>query len=114
MSAVPADLAAALEAKLEGLLRRHGALDKHLKNADREVPDDWSERGSVLQNDEVMEELDEVTMEEVVQIRAALQRIEAGDYGDCLGCGEEIAPRRLAAIPESTLCIDCAVKAEGG
>jgi DnaK suppressor protein len=107
-----AEQQAALESKLAGLLKRHGALDAHLKNADRDMPDDWSERGTFLENDEVLERLDDVTMREVAQIRAALRRIAAGEYGECLGCGETIKPRRLEAMPEATLCINCATKAE--
>jgi len=49
---------------------------------------------------------------ELQKIAAALRRIEAGNYGDCVLCGEEIAIRRLeldAAVP---LCINCASKSD--
>lgn len=42
------------------------------------------------------------------QIDSALQRITAGDYGDCLSCAEPIAGPRLKADPAATLCIQCA------
>lgn len=38
----------------------------------------------------------------------ALALIEAGTYGVCDGCGQAIAPERLAARPAATLCIACA------
>ncbi len=41
-------------------------------------------------------------------IDAALSRIEAGEYGYCLKCGEEIAPARLDHNPAVAACIDCA------
>jgi DnaK suppressor protein len=41
-------------------------------------------------------------------IDAALSRIEAGEYGYCLKCGEEIAPARLDHNPAVATCIDCA------
>ena len=44
----------------------------------------------------------------IVEIDAALERIRAGDYGDCIECGEIINPKRLAANPAATLCIGCA------
>ena len=44
---------------------------------------------------------------ERTRIRAALARIEAGDYGFCARCGEEIAPARLAADPAIALCAEC-------
>jgi DnaK suppressor protein len=45
---------------------------------------------------------------ELGRIAAALHRLDAGSYGECLDCGEEIAPRRLAVDPAATLCIACA------
>jgi DnaK suppressor protein len=41
------------------------------------------------------------------QVQSALGRIEAGTYGICLRCEEEIAPARLAVKPEATLCRRC-------
>lgn len=40
-------------------------------------------------------------------IEQALQRIESGEFGDCLECGESIAIARLRAQPFARLCIDC-------
>jgi RNA polymerase-binding transcription factor len=41
------------------------------------------------------------------EIRAALDRLDNGSYGICLNCDEEIAPKRLAAVPWTPLCIAC-------
>jgi len=41
------------------------------------------------------------------EIQAALRRVQAGTYGICAGCEEDINPKRLAAIPWATLCIAC-------
>ena len=40
-----------------------------------------------------------------------LTAVEAGTYGVCDACGGPIAPKRLAAAPESVLCIECARRA---
>ncbi|MFK7897810.1 MAG: TraR/DksA family transcriptional regulator [Myxococcota bacterium] len=40
-------------------------------------------------------------------IRTALARIEAGEYGECQSCGEEVGIARLTARPESAFCIEC-------
>jgi DnaK suppressor protein len=37
----------------------------------------------------------------------SLRRIDEGEYGDCLQCGEPIAYARLQAQPFANLCIDC-------
>lgn len=40
-------------------------------------------------------------------LRAALNRLEAGEYGACILCGEDIAPARLAIDIAVTRCIAC-------
>ena len=41
------------------------------------------------------------------RLRLALDRLEDGSYGVCLECGEDIAPKRLKALPWAELCIKC-------
>jgi DnaK suppressor protein len=41
------------------------------------------------------------------KIDRALQKIEAGEFGVCEECNEEISVKRLEARPETTLCIRC-------
>jgi len=48
----------------------------------------------------------------LLQIEAALKRIESDDYGDCQECGEEIATARLDVNPTAQLCIQCATARE--
>lgn len=40
-------------------------------------------------------------------IEEALDRIEAGDYGVCLGCEEPIPAKRLQAVPWAKFCVEC-------
>lgn len=42
------------------------------------------------------------------RVERALAKIDEGSYGTCDSCGRPILPARLAAAPESVLCIDCA------
>lgn len=48
----------------------------------------------------------------VQQIEQALRRIEEGDYGICMACGDDIGERRLLARPMATHCIDCMTEIE--
>lgn len=48
----------------------------------------------------------------VTKLTQALRRIEDGDFGECLECGDDISEKRLKTIPESTLCIKCASRLE--
>jgi DnaK suppressor protein len=38
----------------------------------------------------------------------ALAKLDDGTYGRCDVCGEEIAPKRLAAMPDAVTCVACA------
>jgi len=41
------------------------------------------------------------------KINDALMRLEQGDYGNCFDCGDEIAEKRLRALPFAVRCKDC-------
>ena len=45
---------------------------------------------------------------EGVRIRAALERLDEGEWGYCLACGEEIAQKRLRHDPSVATCVKCA------
>ena len=38
----------------------------------------------------------------------AIAKLDKGTYGRCDDCGRAIAPKRLAAMPDSIHCIECA------
>ena len=40
-------------------------------------------------------------------IEGALQRIDRGEFGDCVSCGEQITLKRLQAMPFTQYCRDC-------
>jgi len=42
------------------------------------------------------------------EIDAALSRLDAGGYGQCQECGQDIAPARLEALPWTAYCVRCA------
>jgi DnaK suppressor protein len=41
------------------------------------------------------------------KINDALARLDHGDYGNCFECGEEIAEKRLRALPFAVRCKNC-------
>ena len=49
----------------------------------------------------------------LARIDAALARVEAGEYGWCIQCGEPIAPRRLALGPALPTRVACAAQEPG-
>ena len=48
----------------------------------------------------------------VAQIAAALNRVDAGTYGRCTRCGDQIAPARLEVLPYAAACIECQSRAD--
>lgn len=45
---------------------------------------------------------------ELTRIQAALKRLDEGEYGACVTCGEEVGRKRLEVDPATPTCIDCA------
>ena len=45
---------------------------------------------------------------ELERIKSALARIEDGDYGYCLVCGDPIPEKRLRFDPSIATCVNCA------
>ncbi len=41
------------------------------------------------------------------RIERALQRIQAGTFGECITCGEEIKRKRLEVMPWTECCLQC-------
>ncbi len=41
-------------------------------------------------------------------VKHALRKLDEGTYGICDGCGQAIDPARLEALPEASLCRNCA------
>ena len=69
-------------------------------------------RMDALQSQAMSQETERRHLRELVQIEAALRRIESGDYGYCTECDERIAEARLAFSPAEPLCITCAENKE--
>jgi DnaK suppressor protein len=49
----------------------------------------------------------ELLVERVNKLSSALDRLDEGDYGTCVECGEAIAPARLRVMPEVPTCVRC-------
>lgn len=65
-------------------------------------------RMDAMQGQQMAQETARRRQQELGRIDGALRRLEAGEYGSCFVCGDEIAPARLAADPTHTRCIKCA------
>lgn len=55
----------------------------------------------------------DIRRSQLTQLEEAQQRLEAGTYGRCEGCGERIDIKRLRLVPFSAYCVDCQREEEG-
>ncbi len=94
---------------LETTRRAHAELDA-LRSAER---DPEFEEGAQSEHEQfTLARLTEAQRREIAQVDAALARVDAGEYGICRDCGQEIDPRRLEALPYAVLCTECAALRE--
>lgn len=94
-------------------LRQHKAeLDKRItlihEHARDPLDQDSAEQAAQLGNVAVVSALETDAVQEIAEIEAALQRLEAGTYGVCVSCSEPISEGRLKVRPAATQCLDCA------
>lgn len=55
--------------------------------------------------------IEQNTVDLLRKVEHALERIDAGKYGNCEVCGKPIPVERLDVLPYSTLCVEDAAKA---
>jgi DnaK suppressor protein len=75
------------------------------------VPD-IGDMSSNSYNQEVLMSLSNAQRRAAGDIDAALERIDAGVYGLCARCEEEIPPRRMEVRPFSRYCVECKSEVE--
>ncbi len=54
--------------------------------------------------------LEKQAKDHLAEVEHALHKFEEGTYGLCDSCGKPIAPDRLEALPQASLCVDCKEK----
>jgi DnaK suppressor protein len=78
----------------------------HEKVSDGQVQDSGDEALS-LTMESLQNSLQQTEIDELKLIDGALNRIERGEYGICVDCGEPISERRLESFPYAARCIVC-------
>ncbi len=93
------------------LIARKEELEQRLQeiehDLDQPVTNDIEDRATEREDDEVMESMGNAGLVEIAAIDAALARIEAGTFGDCVECGKPITQERLEILPTATKCKYC-------
>lgn len=74
--------------------------------------DPWG-TASITHDEEVAAAVVDRRARQLEEIDRALADIDAGRYGICRECGEEIPKARLKVMPFATRCVGCQAQAEG-
>ena len=77
-----------------------------------ENTEDEGDLATISHNKELLYNLHESDFQRLKSIQEALKRMDRGEYGECIRCGEDINEKRLMAVPWATLCIQCQEEAE--
>lgn len=94
-------------ARLDGLTADHRSVVA--ASRDTNADDEHDPEGATIAFERSqVDALIRQTQAHLVELDAALARLDAGTYGVCEGCERPIPEARLEARPEARLCIHCA------
>ena len=105
------------DAEIRQLLetRRAALLDISADHEDERKPVELDQqsvgrlsRMDAMQSQAMAKETERRRASEIKRIDAALLRLEEGEYGFCVTCGDDIDPKRLDFDPSIPTCINCA------
>ena len=92
---------AELTARRKFLMKRLNLIEREL---DAHEAKDFEEMATEREGDEVLEDLGNSAQHELRMIDAALKRVDEGEYGFCVTCGEAIDEERLDILPGTPFC----------
>jgi DnaK suppressor protein len=101
------------ETRLRTLITELAAMDSAAANSRSTVILDQTSVGRLSRMDAMQQQaMANATSQrrqvEISQAKAALQRITDDEFGYCVECGDDIAPKRLTHNPTVATCITCA------
>jgi DnaK suppressor protein len=99
----------AMEAELRAMIE---GVEEQAQPVSLDAPIGRLSRMDALQQQQMADAQGQMARQRLSAVTTALQRLEAGTYGDCLQCGEPIDVRRLRVKPESPLCLACQSRRE--
>ncbi|MDH2427796.1 TraR/DksA family transcriptional regulator [Sphaerisporangium sp. TRM90804] len=66
-----------------------------------------ADAGSDLTGADRAQAMIDVATRQRTAVLDALKRLDSGDYGTCVDCGDPVPEGRLAARPEAARCVEC-------
>ncbi len=97
----------------KALLEKKASIEKSVRNgllpegSGTDGHGDFADRSSAANEQEISIKLKQTDVKLLRAIDDALSRVEAGTFGICRDCEEEIPAVRLKAVPWTKVCVDC-------
>lgn len=97
---------------LQRIAQQRGGLVSRADMAADHFDNSFQSRAQIRTERQTEFAINEHETAELGDIEAALERMDAGTYGQCSECGVTIAPARLNAYPTAKRCIVCQTRKE--
>src|SRR5438876_10678761 len=91
----------------EGLVGQVQAAEAYSSERDAEATQDPAEMAANAYTKELLMSMSTNDRQLLESIDSALERIEEGQYGKCVHCGQPIQEKRLEAVPWARHCLRC-------
>jgi DnaK suppressor protein len=92
---------------LQRMAQERGGLVSRVDMAAEHDVRDFENRAQAISERDDEFAMNEHETAELGALAQALERLEAGQYGQCQDCGVEIPEARLSAYPAALRCINC-------
>ena len=91
----------------EGLLKQVMEAEITSRERDAEATQDPADMAANAYTKELLISMSANDRRLLDSINEALGRIEIGEYGECVNCGEPVSEKRLQAVPWARYCLRC-------
>ena len=91
----------------EGLVGQVMEAEQYSRERDSEATQDPADMAANAYTKELLFSMTANDRRFLELIDEALVRIEAGEYGECVHCGEPVQEKRLEAVPWARHCLRC-------
>src|ERR687893_3124874 len=91
----------------EGLVGQVMEAEMYSRERDAEATQDPADMAANAYTKELLISMSANDRKLLELIDEALVRVESGEYGECVNCGEPVLEKRLDAVPWARYCLKC-------
>ena len=84
------------------------------RESDEGGTQDLADKASSSYTKEFLYSLSNTEKSILEEVQHAIERMDDGEYGSCMECGEKISKKRLDAVPWARFCVPCQERVEQG